>query len=518
MDPQIRTLLLKGVETITTISNACWSGNSHKRIKMKATRSLEINLNFRCMSLFVLFAVTLSGVWTAEDFSIDEDVIQNMVRTFGRELSSVSTEQTCLGRIEQKFQEFSQEVSWFDGNKMLEDMKTDVKNMLIWKKELVTRIANESERLAANHTFDKNIEIEYFNVKRVHHESYEKQGDSRALHLTTHPNFNDALVNLDNSAIHVPINVYEKSADIINDIKWSEALTPLFKNHLSFDPSLSWQFFGSAKGFLRLYPATPWRDPPNYSEMPNVDFYDCRLRPWYIYGAASPKDVVILLDTSGSNTGIRKKIGQAVVEHILNTLTDNDYVAALKFSKTVEPISKCFDSLVQANKKNIIEIKESLSSFKTSDMVNFTAGLEKAFSLLQKYNRSHHGSQCNQAIMLVTDGAPDTYEEIFSKYNWPNIPVRVFTYLIGHDATTNDEVYWMACHNRGYYTHVSSLAEVHEQVQKYIPVMSRPIVLSGKRIFSWTPIYASISELELNSENWNNKSRFLITKKIVVPQ
>ena len=26
---------------------------------------------------------------------------------------------------------------------------------------------------------------------------------------------------------------------------------------------------------------------------------------------------------------------------------------------------------------------------------------------------------CNRAIMIITDGAPETFEDIFQKYNWP---------------------------------------------------------------------------------------------------
>lgn len=59
------------------------------------------------------------------------------------------------------------------------------------------------------------------------------------------------------------------------------------------------------------------------------------------------------------------------------------------------------------------------------------------------------GSQCNQAIMLVTDGAPEDYREIFEKYNWPHKPVRVFTYVIGREIIDTTATKWMACNNKG---------------------------------------------------------------------
>lgn len=55
---------------------------------------------------------------------------------------------------------------------------------------------------------------------------------------------------------------------------------------------------------------------------------------------------------------------------------------------------------------------------------------------------------CNQAIMLITDGAPETYEPLFKEYN-ADKSVRIFTYVIGRDVTQIKEVNWMACNNKG---------------------------------------------------------------------
>lgn len=41
---------------------------------------------------------------------------------------------------------------------------------------------------------------------------------------------------------------------IVNGVYWSEALNKVFVDNFEQDPSLIWQYFGSAKGFFRQYP------------------------------------------------------------------------------------------------------------------------------------------------------------------------------------------------------------------------------------------------------------------------
>lgn len=66
--------------------------------------------------------------------------------------------------------------------------------------------------------------------------------------------------------------------------------------------------------------------PKDNTDRKEPDMFDCRLRPWYTGAANSPKNIVILHDVSGSMMGLRREIGRHVVQTILDTLTENDYV------------------------------------------------------------------------------------------------------------------------------------------------------------------------------------------------
>ncbi|UYV67435.1 K02A2.6-like [Cordylochernes scorpioides] len=156
---------------------------------------------------------------------------------------------------------------------------------------------------------------------------------------------------------------------------------------MAFDSSLYYQFFGSSTGFLSNQ-VEAGTSKPRYVRQPNEALWRSNSRvgtkhsledipgmldlvPWflgewlseilgilsldrYIQAAASPKDLVILLDGSGSMTGLRKQIARYVVENILDTLTDNDYVTVLRVSEKITPVDECFEnSMALASDANI---------------------------------------------------------------------------------------------------------------------------------------------------------------------
>lgn len=173
------------------------------------------------------------------------------------------------------------------------------------------------------------------------------------------------------------------ASDVIKAIQWSENLDQIFRDNYKNDPSLSWQFFGSSTGFMRQFPASKWK-----KDVP-VDLYDCRLRSWYMEAATSPKDIIILMDTSGSMLGQRLDIAKHVVNTILDTLGTNDFVNILTFDKEVKPIVGCFE-------ETLIQVYTILIfyNFNFKLLLNYFSLLKKNYNLnaaskLQKKTQPH---------------------------------------------------------------------------------------------------------------------------------
>uniref|UniRef100_A0A8K9Y559 Calcium voltage-gated channel auxiliary subunit alpha2delta 4 n=1 Tax=Oncorhynchus mykiss TaxID=8022 RepID=A0A8K9Y559_ONCMY len=368
-----------------------------------------------------------------------------------------------------------------DGEELVKKFAEEMEGMLGRKMKSVKRLAEAAEDADLYHEFNATLEFDYYNSMLIN--SVDKDGNSIELGgefpLEENEHFNKLQVNTLQSDIQVPTNVYNKDPGILNGVYMSEALNDVFVDNFQKDPTLTWQYFGSATGFFRLYPGIAWTPDEN-----GVVTFDCRNRNWYIQAATSPKDIIIVVDVSGSMKGLRLTIAKHTINTILDTLGENDFVNVIAYSDYVQYVEPCFKgTLVQADLDNREHFKLLVEELQVKGEGKVKKAMKESFKILNE------GSLCNQAIMLITDGAMEDYEEVFQEFNWPERRVRVFTYLIGREVTFADTVKWIACNNKGYYTHVSTLADVQENVMEYLHVLSRPMVINHDHDIIWTEAY-----------------------------
>uniref|UniRef100_A0A4W4FK60 VWFA domain-containing protein n=1 Tax=Electrophorus electricus TaxID=8005 RepID=A0A4W4FK60_ELEEL len=301
------------------------------------------------------------------------------------------------------------------------------------------------------------------------------------------------LVSYNTTAVHIPTDIYEGSTIILNELNWTAALDEVFQKNKEDDPSLLWQVFGSATGLARYFPASPWMDT---SKTPNkIDLYDVRRRPWYIQGAASPKDMLILVDASGSVSGLTLKLIRTSVNEMLETLSDDDFVNVVSFSSDAKPAA-CFQNLVQANVRNKKILKKAVQSITANGITNYKGGFELAFQQLSVSNVLR--ANCNKIIMLFTDGGEEKASEIFEKYNHDG-KIRIFTFSVGQHNYDKEPIRWMACTNKGYYYEIPSIGAIRINTQEYLDVLGRPMVKEQQKAkkVQWTNVYLDALELGL---------------------
>lgn len=239
------------------------------------------------------------------------------------------------------------------------------------------------------------------------------------------------------------------------------------------------------------------------------DVYDFRNSGWFVGGATSSKDIAILVDNASYMSSRRRDLAVATAKAILRTLGPDDYVNVYRYAEGVDEVVQCFkDSLVQASPENVRELAAGLDAMKPEGASNASAALGTAFEILHKYNKNGQGSQCNQAIMLITSDTGGVPRELIRRHNGPHMPIRIFTYLVGGDKSP--ELRGMACANKGelavartllrpsdarflfagFYARVTTADEIERKVFKYIEVLARPMVLyQHDHPIHWTPVF-----------------------------
>lgn len=445
--------------------------------------------------MFIFICLTFITSLTVLSQESDGDNLPSLgiVRTWAENISQSIIEEldgaTAFESLKTAYANSAFEKREINGSELLQSVADRWEEMLQLKMKAVEKIVDVLEESYRNYTYNPAIKLE--NVSFVNSKNFSKDNITvkyEELFLSE--------VNLNFSSIQVPTDIYEGDPEILNSILASDPVDEVFRQNAADDEELIWQYFGSAKGFYRSYPAKQWVSSTVF------DQYDVRRRGWYIQATSSPKNIMILIDVSGSTFGMTLEVIKVSVSKALDTLGNDDYVMVAKFNKECVNIESCegFQTFVQANLRNKEHLKEKVQQLEAKGQVDFDEALRFAFDRFKEFEKKeleneakkNVGANCIRAIMIFTDGGRDMGREILEAENRRNGEpwVRIFVYNVGTDSMVpSDGVKAMACENKGFFSNIRSFGAVRLTTLDYVPVLSRPMVLSNQKNFQWSDIY-----------------------------
>ena len=174
----------------------------------------------------------------------------------------------------------------------------------------------------------------------------------------------------------------------------------------------------------------------------------------YAAAASGPKDVVLVIDTSGSMSGNLNRMAKDAAKLVIDTLTEVDFVTIVRYS---DGASASSSTLVQATDANKITLKAWIdSNIDASGSTNFQAAFQKAWEVVDATNAS---SNCNRIMLFLSDGSPGWWQNsdslsVMTKAASYDPPMHVLTYGLG-EGTKADDLKAIACAGNGIYYSVT---------------------------------------------------------------
>lgn len=141
-----------------------------------------------------------------------------------------------------------------------------------------------------------------------------------------------------------------------------------------------------------------------------------------------PKDLVLLLDRSGSMGGWKMVAARRAAARIVDTLTDTDRFAVLTFDHQIDRVGGLPDGLVDGTDRNRYRAVEHLAGTRSRGGTEMLAPLREGLRLLADPSR-------DRVLVLVTDGQVGNEDELIREVGGGAGGVRIHS--VGIDRAVN---------------------------------------------------------------------------------
>src|SRR5580693_4068262 len=173
---------------------------------------------------------------------------------------------------------------------------------------------------------------------------------------------------------------------------------------------------------------------PDPGEDPDAGTFTLTLVPPDGGGRPRPRDVVLVLDRSGSMHGWKIVAARRAAARIADTLTGTDRFAVLRFDNVVERPPDLGDGLAEATDRNRFRAVEWLARTDTRGGTEMLTPLEQALRLLTGAADAEADGR-DRVLVLVTDGQIGNEDQILERIGTGLARIRV--HVVGIDQAVN---------------------------------------------------------------------------------
>ena len=183
-------------------------------------------------------------------------------------------------------------------------------------------------------------------------------------------------------------------------------------------------YFGSVDGVMAYYPGVLWNraNDDTSGQLTCDPDYDPRKRSWFLYGSNGPKNVVLILDSSGSmKQSNRMTLLKAAAKQVVGMLTASDFMAIVDFDSDAKTYLN-YKFMFRAKSGFRDKMMTFINQLEANGGTKYKGAFERAFEVADTSYRANYHSNCQTVFVFLTDGESDEDPTRFLPVDTPDPP------------------------------------------------------------------------------------------------